>query len=246
MSQLRHFGTIRGGEEVVIIGYNKGTNACLVCRPNTLPQDEAASLRQIASSTTAQNLDYLVPLLRNEVHKSQQDWFTHLCTRMQRNDGAVISLPLKEIETMNDGQKAFYKGYGAAVEPKGGPSRRVGTDQEFRTPIANENDEIVAATPITEKQEAVNLEQARAQGLVSPTPRNDPEMARAAAQAAGVDNNAAMLAALTTLAESQASMAASMAELSKKMKAPTARKTPTRKPRKSAPSVDTASDNASA
>ena len=110
MSQThRPFGTVRG-EEVVVAGYNKSTNACMIVRINHLPQDEAAELRRIAMSATAQNLDYLVPTLRVERHKSNQDWFTHLVTRMYRNDGSVLSFPLKDIEVMNEGQKAFFKG----------------------------------------------------------------------------------------------------------------------------------------
>lgn len=214
---LRHFGTIRGGEEIVILGYNKGTNACLIARLHSLPQDESAQLRQIASSSTAQNLDFLVTLLRNEVHKSQTDWFTHLATRLHRNDGSVLSLPIKEIETMNEQQKAFFKGYGAPVEPDGGPSQRVGSDQEFRTPIA-EGEEIVVAEPASPQAQApANLEQAQAAGI-APTPATDAEMARAAAQAGGADPTAAMLQALTSLAESQAKQADAMAKMADKMK----------------------------
>lgn len=237
---MRHFGTIRGGEEIIIIGYNKGTNACLVCRTNSLPQDEASALRQIASTSTAQNLDYLLTLLRNEVHKSNQDWFTHLATRMHRNDGSVLNLPLKEIETMNEQQKGFFKGYGTAVEPDGGPSQRVGGEQEFRVPVAKD-DEIVVASPLDAPQAAPrNLEEARQQGLVAPTPQNDPEMARVAAQAGGVDTTTAMMTALTALAESQAQMAASMEKMAGKMKAPARRKTTTRtrKPREDTQSAE--------
>jgi hypothetical protein len=227
----RHFGTIRGGEEVVILGYNKSTNSCLICRVTHLPQDEAASLRRIAMSTTAQNLDFLIPTLRVELHKSGQDWFTHLASRLYRNDGAVANIPLKEIETLNDQQKAFFKGYGNAVEPKGGPSSRVGGKQEFTTPISTLDDEIVVATPLTDAATPANLEQARAAGLLSPTPKNDPEMARVAAQANGSGgDSAALVAALTSLAESQAKQADAMAAMAKKMKsAPARRKTTAKK-----------------
>jgi hypothetical protein len=231
MSTHRHFGTIRGGEEIVIAGYNKSTNACLIVRVNHLPQDEAADLRRIAMSTSAQNLDYLIPTLRVEVHKSGQDWFTHLATRLYRNDGAVTNIPLKELETMNDQQKAFFKGYGAAVEPEGGPSGRVGGTQEFTTAIANEDDQIVVAAPVTETTAPANLEQARLQGVISPTPSNDPEMARAAAQAAGGggDANVALLAALSSLAESNAKTADAMTVMAAKMKAPARKKAAPRK-----------------
>jgi hypothetical protein len=222
MSTHRHFGTIRGGEEVVIAGYNKSTNACLICRVTHLPQDEGADLRRIAMSTSAQNLDYLIPTLRVEIHKSGQDWFTHLATRLYRNDGAVSNISLKELETMNDQQKAFFKGYGAAVEPEGGASGRVGGAQEFSTPIANEDGAVVATAPITETSAPANLEQARLQGVVSPTPQNDPEMARAAAQANGGGNDQ-MLAALTALAAASTKQAEAMEAMAAKMK-PAARK----------------------
>jgi hypothetical protein len=230
----RHFGTIRGGEEVIIAGYNKGTNSCIVVRIKSLPQDEAASLRQIAQSVTAQNLDYLIPTIRVELHKSGQDWFTHLITRMYRNDGAVINLPMKEIETMNEQQKAYFKGYGAAVEPNGGPSGRVGSEQEFTTPLVNSADEIVVSQPIQETAAPVNLQQAQMAGVMpkSPTPATDPEMARVAAQAQGPDPMAAMMSAITSLAESQAKMAVSLDKLSKQ-----------RAPKKPAPRKKTTSVN---
>jgi hypothetical protein len=225
----RHFGTIRGGEEVVIAGHNKTTNACFVIRITHLPQDEGADLRRIAMSTSAQNLDYLIPTLRVELHKSNQDWFTHLASRLHRNDGSVVSLPMKEIETMNEQQKAFFKGYGSALEPNGGPSSRVGGKQEFSTPVATEEGDVVVARPMTEDQAPANLEQARAQGVIAPTPQNDPEMARAAAQAnGGGADNAALLSALSSLAESNAKTAEAMATMAEKMR-PAPRKTTTRR-----------------
>jgi hypothetical protein len=200
----------------------------MIVRINHLPQDEAAELRRIAMSATAQNLDYLVPTLRVERHKSNQDWFTHLVTRMYRNDGSVLSFPLKDIETMNEGQKAFFKGYGTAIEPTGGPSQRVGADTEFSSilPTADANPEevVVAAEVVQPPRIPANL--AEAQGL-SPTPATDPEMARAAAQAGG--NNDAIAAAITAMAESQIAMAASIEKLAGKVKAPAKRKTTTRK-----------------
>lgn len=226
----RHFGTIRGGEEIVIMGYNKSTNSCLIVRVTHLPQDEGAELRRIAMSTTAQNLDYLIPTLRVELHKSGQDWFTHLASRLYRNDGSVANLPLKEIEALNDQQKAFFKGFGSAVEPAGGPSSRVGGNQEFSTPISTKDEEIVVATPVSEAQVPANLEQARAAGVISPTPQNDPEMARAAAQANGSGgDNAALVAALTSLAESSAKQAIAMETMAGKMKPAPRKKATTRK-----------------
>jgi len=231
----RHFGTIRGGEEIVVAGYNKSTNACLIVRIGHLPQDEGADLRRIAMSTSAQNLDYLIPTLRVELHKSGQDWFTHLATRLYRNDGAVANISLKEIDSMNEQQKGFFKGYGAPVEPTGGPSGRVGGSQEFTTPISNADDSLVVAAPVNEATAPANLAEARIQGLVAPTPQNDPEMARAAAQAGGASDNSVLMAALTSLAESNAKTAEAMATMAGKMKAPAARKKAA--PRKKAAAV---------
>ena len=75
-----------------------------------------------------------------------------------------------------------------------------------------------------------NLEQARAAGVVSPTPQNDPEMARAAAQANGSGgDNAALVAALTSLAESSAKQAIAMETMAGKMKPAPRKKATTRK-----------------
>ena len=229
MTTHRHFGTIRGGEEVVVVGYNKQINSCMVVRVNHLPQDEAADLRRIAMSSAAQNLDYLIPTLRVELHKSGQDWFTHIATRLRRNDGAVLNMSIKEMEDMNAEQKAFFKGYGAPIEPTGGPSDRVGSDNEFSTPITGADDEIVVASPVNEQSAPVNLEQARAQGVVSPTPQNDPEMARVAAQASGGNPIDALTVAMAQLAEAQAKQAEALETMAAKMKPAPRRKAAPRK-----------------
>lgn len=179
----RHFGQFHG-QEVVIAGYNKSLNSLMVVLIGALPQDEAEDLRRIAMSATAQNLDYLVPTLRVERHKSNQDWFTHIVTRLYRNDGAVKNVSIKEMEAMNEEQKAFFKGYGSPVEPTGGPSSRVGADNEFTTGVSTIDEEIIVAQPVDADTAPANLAQAEARGVV-PTPGNDPEMARAAAQAGG-------------------------------------------------------------
>jgi hypothetical protein len=148
---------------------------------------------------------------------------------MYRNDGSVLSFPLKDIEAMNEGQKAFFKGYGAAIEPTGGPSQRVGADTEFSSVLptadANPEDVVVAAEVVQPPRIPANL--AEAQGL-SPTPLTDPEMARAAVQAGGAVD-ASIAEALNAMAKSQLAMAASIEKLAGKVKAPTKRKTTTRK-----------------
>ncbi len=112
---LRHYGKFRN-EEIIIVGYRKSMNAVMICRVTSLPADEQASLRQIASSAYAQShCDYLVPVLQNERHKSGSDWFTYLASRLHRNDGSVAVLPLKEMQEMDPDQKAFFKGYGKSI-----------------------------------------------------------------------------------------------------------------------------------
>lgn len=160
MTMKRHFGKYRG-EEVVVIGYNKSMNTILLVRYNALPSDEAADLIRIAQSTSAQNLDYLIPTLRVERHKSNQDWFTHLAHRLHRNDGSVVSVSIKEVEELNDEQKAFFKGYGAAIEPEGGPSSRVGADDEFSLGVTD-TDENLIINDTPEGNAPLNLAQAEA------------------------------------------------------------------------------------
>lgn len=226
-----HFGQVRG-EEVIVAGYHRSMNSCLVVRLSNLPQDEAQNLRTIAKSTTAQNLDYLVPTLRVELHKSGQDWFTYLVTRLQRGDGSVINMPLKEIEAMNETQKAFFKGYGEGVEPKSGPSRRVGTDSEFRTPLVDTSGKVYAEAEEEKRRSPASLSEARDMGIYkSPTPATDPEMARVAAQQGGQNSgqdqvNAAILETLKSLQQGIADL---RDDVKKPTRKTTRRKTPARK-----------------
>ena len=112
---MRHYAKFRK-EEIVILGYKSSMNHVMVCKVTTLPADDQAALRQIASSVYAQEkCDYLIPTLQSERHKSGSDWFTYLATRLHRNDGSVSTIPLKELEDMNPEQKAFFKGYGDSV-----------------------------------------------------------------------------------------------------------------------------------
>lgn len=117
MGTLRHYGKFRN-EEIVVLGYKPSMNACMICRVTMLPVDEQTALRQIASSVFAQGRDYLVPILQGERHRSNVDWFTYLASKMYRNDGSVISIPLKEVTDLEEKQKAFFKGYGESVEGK--------------------------------------------------------------------------------------------------------------------------------
>lgn len=140
IGQFRHYATFRR-EEVIVAGYNRGRNDCLVVRLTMLPVDEQADLRRIASSTIAQSQDTLTMLLMGERHKSGRDWMTHLAERKQRNDGSVMTLPLKELEDMHPEQKAFFKGYG---KPVAAP-KPVAVQEEAEIPVAA-LDEVILGT----------------------------------------------------------------------------------------------------
>lgn len=113
---MRHYAKFRN-EEVIILGYKKSMNSVMITRVTMLPGDDQSTLRQIASSVFAQDkCDYLVTVLQSERHKSGTDWFTYLATRLQRNDGSVSVIPLKELADMHEGQRAFFKGWGSTVD----------------------------------------------------------------------------------------------------------------------------------
>lgn len=116
---MRHYAKFRN-EEVIILGYKASMNSVMITRVTMLPGDDQSTLRQIASSVFAQdNCDYLVTVLQSERHKSGTDWFTYLATRLQRNDGSVSVIPLKELVDMNPDQRAFFKGWGSTISEAG-------------------------------------------------------------------------------------------------------------------------------
>jgi len=118
-STLRHYGK-HNREEVVVIGYKKSINAVLLVRVNALSMDDQMDLRRIASSEIAQKMDYLIPLLQKEPHRSGQDWFSYLC-KHHAFKTIMNSLPIKEITEMHPEQLAFFKGYGRSIEGNAAP-----------------------------------------------------------------------------------------------------------------------------
>lgn len=118
-SSLRHYGK-HNREEVVVIGYKKSINAVLLVRVNALSMDDQMDLRRIASSEVAQKMDYLIPLLQKEPHRSGQDWFSYLC-KHHAFKTIMNSLPIKEVTDMNPEQLAFFKGYGRSIEGNAAP-----------------------------------------------------------------------------------------------------------------------------
>ncbi len=116
---MRHYAKFRN-EEVIILGYKASMNSVMISRVSMLPGDDQSTLRQIASSVFAQDkCDYLLTVLQSERHKSGSDWFTYLATRLQRNDGSVSVVPLKELADMNADQRAFFKGWGKTIDEAG-------------------------------------------------------------------------------------------------------------------------------
>jgi len=116
---MRHYAKFRN-EEVIILGYKASMNSVMISRVSMLPGDDQSTLRQIASSIYAQDkCDYLLTVLQSERHKSGSDWFTYLATRLQRNDGSVSVVPLKELADMNADQRAFFKGWGKTIDEAG-------------------------------------------------------------------------------------------------------------------------------
>ena len=117
---LRHYASFRG-EEVVVAGYHKNMNVCMVIHVNNLPGNEQIKLRQIASSDGATSEDFLVPLLQNEQHESGGTWFNYVAQRLHRNDGSVKMIPIKDLDNLEPNQKAFFLGYGASIREDGAP-----------------------------------------------------------------------------------------------------------------------------
>ena len=223
---LRHYGKFKN-EEIVVLGYKKSMNTVMICRLTMLPADEQAALRQIASSAYAQSkCDYLVPILQNERHKSNQDWFTYLANRLQRHDGSVMILPLKEIEDMDPDQKAFFKGWGTSIEE----ARKV---REEKAPELPDVDAPPGYEPITP------LQSTEVPGQVPATAVEVPDISAEEAKPF-VDREAMMLQLMQTMAEGQAKIAEGIANLDKKLSKPkrTVRRKPATKKATSKPAVD--------
>ena len=212
---LRHYGKFKN-EEVIIVGYKKSMNTVMICRMTMLPADEQAQLRQIASSAYAQSkCDYLVLILQNERHKSNQDWFTYLANRLQRHDGSVMILPLKEIEDMDPDQKAFFKGWGSSVEE----ARKV---REKKAPDMPDIEKPPGYEPIAP------LETTEVPGQAPVAAVDVPEISAEEAKPF-VDREAMMLQLMQKMADGQQKIAEGIAALEKKIDKPK-RKYTRRKP----------------
>ena len=208
---LRHYATFKN-EEVIVLGYRKSMNAVMICRITSLPADEQASLRQIASSTYAQsNCDYLIPVLTNERHKSGEDWFSYLARRLHRNDGSVAVLPLKEMHDMDRDQKAFFKGYGRSIaEAKEVMDKKEGRVGEGHATAGEDMQDYTPINPI-EPTEVPGMSNDVPVAAVE-VPAITPEEAKPY-----VDREAMMLQLMQQMAEGQKQIAEGLTKLEKKV-----------------------------
>ena len=221
MELPKHFCKFKG-HEAVVCGYRPSMNQCMIVLIGSLPQDEGMELRRIAMSSVAQEHDYLVPTLQVELHKSQADWFSHLCTRMKRNDGAVVEISIKELDDMNPHQKSFFKGDGTWVAQYNDRGIQVG-----RKWARNKTEE--AAPPATDPALLANpsTTSAGVGGMLTEDASLAAETARVAAQTAGPVSpvDPTLAAILWQLVEGQREMTAAVNKLTNKVKPATKRKT---------------------
>lgn len=115
----RHYAKYNN-EEYIVLGHNPKYNNCMLVRMVALPIEEQADLRSIAMSEVAQRYHYyLMPVLMTQQHRSGKAWNEYLVEQGNRRGGAVITLPLKDIQdSIDPEQKAVWKGYG---KPNPGP-----------------------------------------------------------------------------------------------------------------------------
>lgn len=125
----RHFakfvggGNAHNGEDVVILGYRAKTNEVLVAFLSALSITEAQELRRIAQSDMAQKKDYLMDVVGGSVlgqahHPSGKDWQTYLIQAASRGGRAVRRVTMKDLQFLDESQKAFFGGYGPSIEPE--------------------------------------------------------------------------------------------------------------------------------
>jgi len=121
----RHFGKLtQTNEEVVILGYQASFNELLIAVLAAMPYAEAAALRTIVSSATAQGKDYLMDVVSGSVlqgahHPNGEDWQSYLIKQaVGGRNGMVRKVPMSEVEFADQTQKAFFAGYGPSIEPE--------------------------------------------------------------------------------------------------------------------------------
>lgn len=124
---MRHFAVFTPTkEEVVVLGYNRDRNDAMVVFLPGIPAAESQSLRGVVQSATAQGKDYLMcpysgSVLKTAHHPSGQDWETYAITQVATRGGGTRPfrlVPISQLDFLDKTQEAFFKGYGASIEPE--------------------------------------------------------------------------------------------------------------------------------
>lgn len=220
MTTPKHFAKFRK-QEVVVVGYQPSMNECLIAILGNLPQDEATHLRNLAMTTTAQGVDFLAPLLENELHKSRDSWMGHLVLRLKRGDGAVLRVSIKELDDMNQDQKSFWKGNGTWVPQYNSRGVQIGRSWVRSDSKAANPDEHPTVDPALLGGSTTSGDM---RAVLHEDASLEAETRRVAAQTAGpatpVDPN--MAALMAQLVQGQQEMAAAVSKLADKVKKPRA------------------------
>lgn len=195
----RHFGKYSSnGEEVVILGYRKKTNEVLIVFLSALQQQEAQDLRSIVSAEYAQKKDYLMDnvggnVLEKAHHPSGNDWQSYLMRQaVARRGGMVRSVSLKDVEFFDEGQKAFFGGYGVSIEPEIEALRQ----SRVQAQEAALSGRTVLPEPTQEEIQAAMMRQKAADAAAM-------EATKSPESAAVEDPNAALIAALGAIVQGQ-------------------------------------------
>jgi len=144
---LMHFGRYSPTkEELYIVGYNPTANQVLVIFPDYLRREQRDNLRDIIMTTTAQDEDYLAKILQNEkfISDPTRVWLDVLFNDMfKKGSKAVRSTSLKDVDFDNEGQGAFFRGFG---EPKNPENNKKNKHAPVAAPAVDMDDIVAKVT----------------------------------------------------------------------------------------------------
>lgn len=218
----RHFGSLntRGNRAVIILGHRKFTNDLMVCDPEALSIEDATTLRGLASSSEAQNLDYLISLLGKKYHPSGDTW-AHFLIKAISTGRITRIVPMKDVTFSDQAQKAFYGGFGPSAEPD---------EDARRTARVEAQEAILSGSELPEpSEEQINAILAKREQAIVAAKADQEVVTPARAEPSSDPALAAIAQALGALAEGQAAMAEAIGDLKKNTPRKPGRK-PGRKP----------------
>lgn len=205
MQNPRHFGKFQN-EEVLVIGYKKTGNVLMIVKINALPIEDQTTLRSIATSPAAQNVDYLIPLLTGEPHRSGKDWFTFLANNQR--SGITMQVSPTKVEDMNSEQYNYWAGWGNSIREQ--------TQTGGRPPMV-EPAPASQAAPLTEVPHQVSAPVDPAMPAVAEALYDTPTQVEVAAVAPAVDPVMAQLAqAMSSIADTQGRMVETLDKIEKR------------------------------